>query len=238
MSKNEKQEKTKNENAIPCKIILVGESGVGKTSIISRFINKYEEETESTLSSYFTNKTIIVDGYKINFEIWDTAGQEIYRAVTSLFYKDAYICLLVYDITNKTTFNCIRDYWYENVVSNGMAGILFGVAGNKCDLYEEEDVSEKEAREFSSSINACFQLTSAKLNTSINDMFLLLGQQFIKSDFMKELMPKYVDKNVNNNSLSIERIKLGNNNENNENAQNSENKQDRTKVKKKKKTFC
>lgn len=235
MSKNKQQEQTKNENAIPCKVILVGESGVGKTSIISRFINKYEEKAESTLSSYFTNKTIIVDGYKLNLEIWDTAGQEIYRAVTSLFYKDAYICLLVYDITNKTTFNSIRDYWYENVVSNGMAGILFGVAGNKCDLYEEEDVSEKEAREFSTSINACFQFTSAKLNTSINDMFLLLGKQFIKSDFMKTLIPKYVDKNVNDNSLSIERIKLENNNEN---TQNSENKQEKTRITKKKKTFC
>jgi small GTP-binding protein len=232
MSKKGQQQQIKNETPIPCKVILVGESGVGKTSIISRFIDKYEEKTESTLSSCFTNKTIIVDGYKINLEIWDTAGQEIYRAVTSLFYKDANICLLVYDITNKTTFNCIRDYWYENVVSNGMSGILFGVAGNKCDLYEEEDVSENEAIEFSSSINACFKLTSAKLNTSINDMFSLLGQQFIKSDFMKALMPKYIDKNVNERELSIERIKIDNNNENNENQN------QKTKTKKTKKFFC
>ena len=231
MSKKGKQQQIKNETPIPCKVVLVGESGVGKTSIISRFINKYEEETESTLSSYFTNKTIIVDGYKINLEIWDTAGQEKYRAVTSLFYKDAYICLLVYDITNKTTFNSIRDYWYENVVSLGMSGILFGVAGNKCDLYEEEDVSENEAIEFSNSINACFKLTSAKLNTSIDDIFFSLGEQFVQSEFMKTLIPKYIDKNVKDKALSIERIKLENDNENNEN------KKQKSKTQKKK-YFC
>jgi small GTP-binding protein len=231
MSKKGKQQQIKNETPIPCKVVLVGESGVGKTSIISRFINKYEEETESTLSSYFTNKTIIVDGYKINLEIWDTAGQEKYRAVTSLFYKDAYICLLVYDITNKTTFNSIRDYWYENVVSLGMSGILFGVAGNKCDLYEEEDVSENEAIEFSNSINACFKLTSAKLNTSIDEMFFSLGEQFVQSEFMKTLIPKYIDKNVKDKALSIERIKIENDNENNGN------KKQKSKTHKKK-SFC
>jgi small GTP-binding protein len=231
MSKKGKQQQIKNETPIPCKVVLVGESGVGKTSIISRFINKYEEETESTLSSYFTNKTIIVDGYKINLEIWDTAGQEKYRAVTSLFYKDAYICLLVYDITNKTTFNSIRDYWYENVVSLGMSGILFGVAGNKCDLYEEEDVSENEAIEFSNSINACFKLTSAKLNTSIDDIFFSLGEQFVQSEFMKTLIPKYIDKNVKDKALSIERIKIENDNENNGN------KKQKSKTHKKK-SFC
>lgn len=232
MSKKPEQQQIKNETPIPCKVILVGESGVGKTSIISRFINKYDEKPESTLSSYFTNKTIIVDGYKLNLEVWDTAGQEIYRSITSLFYKDAYICLLVYDITNKTTFNCIRDYWYENVITSGTAGMILGVAGNKCDLYEEEDVSEKEARDFSASINACFKLTSAKLNTSIDDMFNMLGQQFIKSDIMKTLMPKYIDKNENNKALSIERIKIENNNEN------TQNKKEKTKNKKSKKSFC
>jgi small GTP-binding protein len=232
MSKKGQQQQIKNETPIPCKVILVGESGVGKTSMISRFINKYDEKVESTLSSYFTNKTIIVDGYKINLEIWDTAGQEKYRAVTSLFYKDAYICLLVYDITNKTTFNSIRDYWYENVVSLGMSGILFGVAGNKCDLYEEEDVSENEAIEFSNSINACFKLTSAKLNTSIDEMFFSLGEQFVQSEFMKTLIPKYIDKNVKDKALSIERIKIENNNENNEN------KKQKNSIKKTKKSFC
>ena len=201
---------TKNKTPIPCKIILVGESGVGKTSIISRYLNRYQEKTEVTYGAYFSNKTIIVDGYKINFEIWDTAGQERYRSMNNIFYKDAYICLMVYDITNKITFNCLKDYWYEAVSENGMRGIIFGIAGNKNDLFEDEDISEKEVQEFSNSINACFKLTSAKVNTSIDDIFTMLAQKFIKSEFMLELMPKYVTNNNDEKSEKNNKIKIEN----------------------------
>ena len=222
MSKNVE---TKNKTPIPCKIILVGESGVGKTSIISRYLNRYQEKTELTLGAYFSNKIIIVDDYKINLEIWDTAGQEQYRSINNIFYKDAYICLMVYDITNKSTFNCIKDYWYEAVHENGMAGIIFGIAGNKNDLYEEEDVSEKEVEEFSNSINACFKLTSAKVNTSIDDIFYMLTQKFVQSKLMEDLIPKYVTKKNNeeesdkNDKIKITKddIILKSNNENNKN---------------------
>ena len=202
----------KNEKPIPCKVILVGESGVGKTSIISRYFNRYQEKTESTLGAYFSNKTIIVDGYKINLEIWDTAGQERYRSINNLFYKDAHICLFVYDITNKETFNCLKDYWYEAVFQNGRKGIIFGVVGNKNDLYEEEDISENEVQEFCKSIDACFKLTSAKINTSIDDIFLMLGEKFAKSEFMKDILPEYIndnnsseDQNYENGSIKLKK---------------------------------
>ena len=202
---------TKNDTPIPCKLILVGESGVGKTSIISRYLNSFQEKPDSTLGAYFSNKLVVIDGYKLNFEIWDTAGQEQYRSINNLFYKDASICLLVYDITNKNTFNSIKDYWYESVSQNGKQGIIFGVAGNKNDLYEEEDITEKEAEEFSKSINACFKLTSAKINSSIDDIFNMLGERFIQSDFMKEIMPKYVKKEKSSEpqtEIKDEKIKL------------------------------
>ena len=193
MSENEK---VNTSNAIPCKLILVGESGVGKTSIISRYLNKYEEKIEPTLGAYFSNKTIICDGYQINFEIWDTAGQEQYRSINALFYKDASICLMVYDITNRSSFDSIKDYWYESVKESGNEGIIFGVAGNKNDLFEDEEVNESEAREYSDSINACFKLTSAQLNTSIDDIFRMLGEKYLMSK--KELLLKD-DKNIKNN---------------------------------------
>ena len=185
-----------NSNSIHCKLILVGESGVGKTSIISRYLNKYEEKIEPTLGAYFSNKTIICDGYQINFEIWDTAGQEQYRAMNAVFYKDASICLMVYDITNRSTFDSIKDYWYDSVKESGNEGIIFGIAGNKNDLFEDEEVDESEAKEFSDSINACFKLTSAQLNTSIDDIFRMLGEKFLMSK--KELLPKD-DKDIKNN---------------------------------------
>ena len=188
-------EKADNSSSIPCKLILVGESGVGKTSIISRYLNKYQEKTELTLGAYFSNKTINCDGYQINFEIWDTAGQEQYRSMNTLFYKDASICLMVYDITNRNTFDSIKDYWYESVKESGNEGIIFGIAGNKNDLFEDEEVTESEAKEFSDSINACFKLTSAQLNTSIDDIFQMLGEKFLMSK--KELLPK-IDKNIKN----------------------------------------
>ena len=193
MSENEK---VNTSNAIPCKLILVGESGVGKTSIISRYLDKYQEKGESTLTAYFSNKTIICDGYQINFEIWDTAGQEQYRAMNAVFYKDASICLMVYDITNRSSFDSIKDYWYESVKESGNEGIIFGVAGNKNDLFEDEEVNESEAREYSDSINACFKLTSAQLNTSIDDIFRMLGEKYLMSK--KELLLKD-DKNIKNN---------------------------------------
>lgn len=202
---------TKNDTPIPCKIILVGESGVGKTSIISRYLNMYQEKTESTLGAYFSNKIIIIDGYKINFEIWDTAGQEQYRSINNLFYKDAHICLLVYDISNKSSFNCIKDYWYEAVLLHGRQDIIFGVAGNKSDLYEEEEVNEKEVEEFANDINACFKLTSAQVNTSIDDIFYMLGEKYIQSDLIKEILPKYIksdndsQRSTINNNIKIKK---------------------------------
>ena len=194
---------TKNETPIPCKIILVGESGVGKTSIISRYLNMYQEKTESTLGAYFSNKIVIIDGYKINFEIWDTAGQEQYRSINNLFYKDAHICILVYDITNKTSFNCLRDYWYEAVLLHGRQDIIFGIAGNKSDLYEDEEVNEKEVEEFRSDIDACFKLTSAQVNTSIDDIFYMLGEKYIQSNFLKEVLPKYIKSDANSQRSTI-----------------------------------
>ena len=205
---SEKNIPIKNETPIPCKLILVGESGVGKTSIIARYLECYKEKEQTTIGAYFSNKTIIIDGFKINFEIWDTAGQEQYRSINNLFYRDAYICLMVFDITNKNSFINIKEYWYKAVSENGMDGVIFGVAGNKSDLYEDEEVNENEADEFCKSINACFKLTSARLNHSIDDIFMDLGNKFVKSDFMKELIPQYLNAKELNEINSNKNIKL------------------------------
>lgn len=173
---------TNNVKPIHCKLVLVGDSGVGKTSIISSYLNNYQEKTNTTSVAYYSNKTIIIDEYKIDFEIWDTAGQEKYRSINSMFYRDANICIMVYDITRKDTFDSIKNYWYDSVLQKGKEGIIFGIVGNKSDLYIEEQVTEDEARQFSESINACFQLTSSRINSSIDDIFQMLGQKFIQSN--------------------------------------------------------
>ena len=107
------------EGAQTCKVVLLGESGVGKTCIIARFINNtFEENLISTTGASYAGKTMIFDefgGKSIKFEIWDTAGQEKYRSLTKIFYKDAGAAILVYDITRKESFEEIQKYWINQI---------------------------------------------------------------------------------------------------------------------------
>ena len=108
------------ENNDACKVILVGESGVGKTCIILRFIsNEFHEGQNSTTGANYATKSLELKFKKFNknlkYEIWDTAGQEKYRGLAKLFYKDAGIAILVYDISNKESFKDIKEYWYEQI---------------------------------------------------------------------------------------------------------------------------
>ena len=109
-----------NDNKI-CKVILVGESGVGKTCIIVRFVSEeYKETTISTTGASYASKIMEFKEYKkdLQFQIWDTAGQEKYRGLTKLFYKDAKIVILVYDMTNRRSFDEIKNYWYNQIKEN------------------------------------------------------------------------------------------------------------------------
>ena len=107
------------DGAQTSKVVLLGESGVGKTCIIARFINNtFEENLISTTGASYAGKTMTFDEYQgksIKFEIWDTAGQEKYRSLTKIFYKDAGVAILVYDITRKESFEEIKKYWYNKI---------------------------------------------------------------------------------------------------------------------------
>ena len=107
------------ENIKTCKVVLLGESGVGKTCIISRFINNtFEDNIMSTTGASYAGKTMTFEEFNnksIKFEIWDTAGQEKYRALTKIFYKDAGVAILVYDITRKESYQEIKNYWYNQI---------------------------------------------------------------------------------------------------------------------------
>ena len=107
------------DTAQTCKVVLLGESGVGKTCIIARFINNtFEENLISTTGASYAGKTMTFDDYggkSIKFEIWDTAGQEKYRSLTKIFYKDAGAAILVYDITRKDSYEEIKKYWINQI---------------------------------------------------------------------------------------------------------------------------
>ena len=168
---------------ITCKVVLVGESGVGKTCIIQRYVNNnYNENVESTQASTYTYKKIDYKKYNksISFDIWDTAGQELYRSMARNFYLNAAIGILVYDIRRKDSFEALKEYWYEQLKTSGEDNMVFGVAGNKCDLFQKEEVSEEEGKKFAKSINAVFELTSSKESIGIDDLFEKCGEKYLE----------------------------------------------------------
>ena len=171
------------QDNISCKVVLVGDSGVGKTSIINRYLNnKYNENVEITVASTYNYKVLNYPKYNksISFDIWDTAGQEQYRSVAKSFYINAAIGIMVYDIRRKPSFESIKEYWYEQMKESGEENMILGIAGNKCDLFTEEEVTEKEVKKFAESIGAVFKLTSCKENVGINELFLECGKKFLE----------------------------------------------------------
>ena len=173
------------------KVVLLGDSGVGKTCLITRYISEtFEQNTASTNGASYASKNVNYDKLKktITLDIWDTAGQEKYKALTKFFYKDAAIAILVYDITQKNSFESIKSYWYEQVKENGEKTVVLGIVGNKSDLYEQEEVPENDAREFAQSIGAIFALTSAKMNTGVDALFKDAGNKYLDPSFQQKVM--------------------------------------------------
>jgi small GTP-binding protein len=172
----------------PCKVILVGDSSVGKTTIISRYLNLYNPNPISTTgASYSVKETIFENNIKISFEIWDTAGQEKYRSLNKIFYNNTNICFLVFDITERQSFDNILNFWYKEVFeynNNNYSSnnILFGVIANKIDLEKNINVKVDEIKNFSDKIGADFILASAKNGIGINEIFMKLGKKFIEQN--------------------------------------------------------
>ena len=164
------EENKKDSNSL--KITLIGDSGVGKTCIIFRFIsNEFSSNTLTTDGVSYSKKEIIYNDKKLQLDLWDTAGQEQYRSLGKHFYKDSFVVILVYNIAVKETFDNLKNIWLEDVVNYGEEYKVLAVVGNKCDLYEQEAVSEQEAREFAEENNALFMLVSAKDGTNIDALF-------------------------------------------------------------------
>ena len=169
-----------------CKVILVGESGVGKTSIINRFIKQqFTRDVMSSTGGTFSTKKIeynIDDKKKtISFEIWDTAGQERYRSMAKMFFKDAICAIIVYDITNKKSFEEVKNYWVDEVKNNGPEKIMIYIVGNKYDLYLEEQVNEEEVRAFAREVNADFNTISALNSKGVDDIFWDVGKKYLQN---------------------------------------------------------
>ena len=181
------------EKSISIKITLLGDSGVGKSSIILRYnLNTFQEDFHSTNGANYTQKKININDINYQLDIWDTAGQEKYRSLGRNFYRDAYIVILVYDIIRKDSFDNLKNIWYPELLKYGEKFKILAVVGNKCDRYEEETVNEDEGRAFANEIKAIFVTTSAKTGNNIKYLFDTLIDLYIKPDFQDNISTEKV----------------------------------------------
>lgn len=168
----ESQEGVNFDDMEEIKMILLGEAGCGKTSIISRYtLDKFDSNYFTTYSSTFLTKIFEYKGKKYNINIWDTVGQEKFRSLTKIFIKGTKICLFVYDITNKHSFEEIN-FWLEQAKQIADKDVVFGMAGNKNDLIAKQQVNDKDAIKFAEENNIIFGQTSAAKNKSSVDSLL------------------------------------------------------------------
>ena len=164
------------------KLVFIGDPGVGKTCIISRFLKgTFDADQITTVGASYASKTIKISetNESLTLDIWDTAGQEKYRSLTRIFFQGAKLAILVYDITRKDSFENLKNVWLKELKDHADKNVVLGVAGNKSDLYEKEEVPEQEAREYAKSIGAIFCLTSAQSNSGIEELFEEMGKKFL-----------------------------------------------------------
>ena len=155
------------------KVVLLGSEGVGKSSILNRFVyNDFKEEVDSTNGASYAPKTLPVSGGKeMKFDVWDTAGKEKYRTLNRFFMKDALFAIFVYDPFNKDSFDNLE--WYISTMKEiGLKNCLYVVAENKTDRKDRvKEVSEEEGKEYARQKNAIFRAVSAKTGEGIEDLF-------------------------------------------------------------------
>ena len=168
------------------KVVLVGESGVGKTSIISQFTtHNFDPHRETSLSAQFITKIVEFEdiGKSIKFDIWDTVGQEKYRALAEIFYRDAKVIVFVYDITTDFSFQELKKYWYEETKSKSTGKPILALVANKIDLYNDQQVSNNDGMAFAQEIGAIFQTTSALSDQGISTLFENIGKTYLIPGF-------------------------------------------------------
>ena len=161
------------------KILLIGDSQVGKTSLLLKYTEHvFPEEHIATIGVEYKDKFILKDNYNIRLQIWDTAGQERFHSITKNIYRNANGVLFVYDITNQESFGNIKN-WIKDLqnVGNDIKGVIIG---NKIDLEQQRDVSKQDLEEIGKKYNMPILETSAKQSINVNEGFELLVNELLK----------------------------------------------------------
>lgn len=189
------------------KIVFLGEQAVGKTSIITRFMyDTFDTNYQATIGIDFLSKTMYLDDRTVRLQLWDTAGQERFRSLIPSYIRDSSVAVVVYDVTNKTSFqNC--DKWIEDVKSERGSEVVIMLVGNKTDMPDKRQVTAEEGETKANKLGVLFIETSAKSNSNIKQMFRKLAEALPGSaDAAKhDANHQNVDINVNAKSSNSSR---------------------------------
>ena len=169
------------------KVVLVGDSFVGKTNIMSKYLkNEFHEDSKATVGVEFGSRQFTIEGHSIKAQVWDTAGQERYKAITSAYYKGAKGAFVVYDITRKGSFESV-ERWVNDLLSSGDKKIIILLIGNKCDLEEQRQITKEQGEEKAAKLELAFLETSAFSGQNLDKAFEMMVNEIYKK-FHEEML--------------------------------------------------
>ena len=197
------------------KYVIVGDASVGKSNLLLRYTHgQFRDEYQLTIGVEFGSNNIVIDNSVFRIQIWDTAGQENFRSITRSYYKNSACALIVYDITNRASFESLAD-WIEDCKNSSPKTVFMVLIGNKCDLEQNREINEEEGREFAEKNGMLFFETSAKTGQNVEEVFKQSA-----SNIAKKIKENYYD--LENDSCGIKKgdeennLVLGNSKENGE----------------------
>ncbi|KAI8902489.1 ras family-domain-containing protein [Globomyces pollinis-pini] len=180
------------------KLLLIGDSGVGKSCLLLRFSDdSFTPSFITTIGIDFKIRTIDLDGKRIKLQIWDTAGQERFRTITTAYYRGAMGILLTYDVTDERSFNNIRN-WIRNIEQHASEGVNKILIGNKCDMLDKKVITKEQGQQLADEYGIKFMECSAKSNIGVEEAFFNLAR-----DIKKRLIDTAGKEEAKNNTVNV-----------------------------------
>jgi len=189
---------TNNAKVLQFKLVLLGESAVGKSSLVLRFVKgQFLEFQESTIGAAFLTQTVCLSDTTVKFEIWDTAGQERYHSLAPMYYRGAQAAIIVYDITSTESYEKAKN-WVRELQRQGSANIVIALAGNKSDLSSNRKINFEDAQSYSEENNLLFMETSAKTASNVNELFVAIAKKLPKATMRTSSNSRVIQPGVTN----------------------------------------